>query len=138
MAEPRGLLRLLRAHHEVLRKVRLRETFSMEESQAASAAWHEADDLLRSLSTPGAPTLAEWYEPDGTVTMLPYEEVTRRRKLAAKVIGAAASVVAKVDRIQDALDKAPIVPGQKLLPRDQRESAEHKALRAALRDGGWL
>jgi len=30
-----------------------------------------------------------WYEADGSVTMLPPEDVTRRRKLAAKVIGAA-------------------------------------------------
>jgi hypothetical protein len=39
-------LRLLASEHNVLRKVRLRETFTMEESQAASASWHEAEDFL--------------------------------------------------------------------------------------------
>jgi hypothetical protein len=45
---------------------------------------------------------------------------------------AAQAVLDKVDRLQDALDRAPPVPGQRLLPRAERESAEHKALRAAL------
>jgi hypothetical protein len=47
-------------------------------------------------SSPGAPdprdALAPWYEADGSTVMLPAEEVERRRKLAAKVISAAAGV----------------------------------------------
>jgi hypothetical protein len=35
-----------------------------------------------------APALAPYYEADGSTVMLPAEEVERRRKLAAKVIGA--------------------------------------------------
>jgi len=35
------------------------------------------------------PPLAPWYEADGSTSMLPVEEVTRRRRLAAKVLGAA-------------------------------------------------
>ena len=46
---------------------------------------------------------------------------------------AAQAMVDKLERLQDAIDRALPVPGRRLLPRDQRESAEHKALRAALR-----
>lgn len=49
-------------------------------------------EALAALSSSSAPALAEWYEPDGSTTMLPAEEVTRRGKAAAKVIGAARAV----------------------------------------------
>jgi len=45
------------------------------------------------------PTLAEWYEADGSVSMLPVEEVTRRRKLAAKVLGAALTAADTFDSL---------------------------------------
>lgn len=44
---------------------------------------------LRALLSAPAPTTEPWYEADGSVTMLPAEEVTMRRKLAAKVLAAA-------------------------------------------------
>jgi len=44
----------------------------------------------------------------------------------------ARAMLTKLDRLQDALDNAPSSPGQRLLPREQRESPEHKALRRAL------
>ena len=52
--------------------------------------------LLRALraSVSGAPALAPWYEADGSTVMLPAAEVERRRKLAAKVIGAARRLAA--------------------------------------------
>jgi hypothetical protein len=67
--------------------------------EAANIAWSQGNrftaERIRSLAAslraePGA--LAPWYEADGSVTMLPAPEVERRRKLAAKVIGAARKV----------------------------------------------
>jgi hypothetical protein len=49
-------LRLLASEHHVLRKVRLRETFTMEESQAASASWHETENFLDALAASPSPS----------------------------------------------------------------------------------
>jgi hypothetical protein len=72
-------------------------------------------ERLRSLTPPSAEradpgVLAEWYEADGSVTMLPAEEVTRRRKAAAVVLGKARAFVDakgwEVEAAYDALDAA--------------------------------
>lgn len=48
--------------------------------------------------TPAAPAMeAPWYAEDGSMVMLPAEEVERRRRLAAKVIGAARALSAAAD-----------------------------------------
>ena len=102
----------------------------------------EAEEDLASRASPSAPPeaacvhgvalcmecAADDYEnppPSPSAPSVPREVVP--------LVEAARRMTAKLDRLQDALDHAPPVPGRPLLPRDQRESQEHRDLRAALR-----
>jgi hypothetical protein len=74
-------------------KVRAR---MVEEASAARAALDEAAEE--------AQTLEPWYEADGSTVMLPVEEVTRRRKLAAAVLKEARHVAYFVGGEGDVID----------------------------------